>query len=312
MKARSIAILTIIAGPTSLGASLSIPSGNQTLLSDLVYSWSAAGQGAGGGESFDFNQVNLIHVVNETDGATFGVSSSVNLITTFTPDTITISKGPGFATIPIQAEGHASIVGDLFDYDLRVGTATNNGGVPSYTPWQIQIDPAPSEFIGQPAVIHVEATVSGAINSGGEPFSSANWFVKVNGQNLIIGGHIIIFGFDPFTDANTIDIQTSIGSTVSLQAEGRLLGSVNLSSPGAVEASGIFSTFRITVSLRIPACDADLNADGVVDTADLGLLISAFGSINPAADINGDGVVDTADLGLLIASFGHGCGSNAL
>jgi hypothetical protein len=48
----------------------------------------------------------------------------------------------------------------------------------------------------------------------------------------------------------------------------------------------------------------DLNGDGVVDTADLGILIAAFGSSDPIADINGDGTVDTADLGILIAAFG--------
>jgi hypothetical protein len=48
----------------------------------------------------------------------------------------------------------------------------------------------------------------------------------------------------------------------------------------------------------------DLNGDGAVDTADLGLLIGNFGSNNPATDINQDGIVDTADLGLLISNFG--------
>ncbi|MCB9848019.1 MAG: hypothetical protein H6814_06350 [Phycisphaeraceae bacterium] len=54
-------------------------------------------------------------------------------------------------------------------------------------------------------------------------------------------------------------------------------------------------------------CPADLNGDLVVDTADLGLLLSGFGGTDPALDINGDGVVDTADLGLLLAAFGGGC-----
>jgi hypothetical protein len=48
----------------------------------------------------------------------------------------------------------------------------------------------------------------------------------------------------------------------------------------------------------------DINGDGIVDTADLGILIGAFGGPGPAGDINGDGVVDTADLGLLISRFG--------
>ena len=55
------------------------------------------------------------------------------------------------------------------------------------------------------------------------------------------------------------------------------------------------------------ACPADLNGDGAVDTADLGLLLSAFGSAEAAADLNGDGTVDTADLGLLLGTFGSSC-----
>jgi len=57
-------------------------------------------------------------------------------------------------------------------------------------------------------------------------------------------------------------------------------------------------------------CLGDINGDGVVDTADLGLLISVFGEAPPflpEADLNDDGVADTADLGLLIGNFGTVC-----
>jgi len=48
---------------------------------------------------------------------------------------------------------------------------------------------------------------------------------------------------------------------------------------------------------------ADLNGDGVVDGADLGLLLNNWG--NPGlGDINGDGVVDGLDLGILLNSWG--------
>ena len=48
----------------------------------------------------------------------------------------------------------------------------------------------------------------------------------------------------------------------------------------------------------------DLNGDGVVDGADLGLLLGAWGSTtNAAADLSDDGVVDGADLGLLLGSW---------
>ncbi|MCB9839073.1 MAG: right-handed parallel beta-helix repeat-containing protein [Phycisphaeraceae bacterium] len=55
------------------------------------------------------------------------------------------------------------------------------------------------------------------------------------------------------------------------------------------------------------ACPTDLNNDGVIDTADLGVLLGAFGSAGPLGDLNGDSVVDTADLGILLGDFGGAC-----
>ena len=47
----------------------------------------------------------------------------------------------------------------------------------------------------------------------------------------------------------------------------------------------------------------DLNGDGHVDGADLGLLLAGWGAPG-IADLNGDGNVDGADLGLLLAAWG--------
>jgi hypothetical protein len=50
---------------------------------------------------------------------------------------------------------------------------------------------------------------------------------------------------------------------------------------------------------------ADFNGDGVVNGADLGLLLAAWGSCPGCVeDLNGDGVVNGADIGLLLADFG--------
>ncbi|MFM7807263.1 MAG: FG-GAP-like repeat-containing protein, partial [Planctomycetota bacterium] len=51
------------------------------------------------------------------------------------------------------------------------------------------------------------------------------------------------------------------------------------------------------------ACPADIDGDGQVGGADLGALLSSWGS-SGAADVNGDGVVDGADLGTLLSSWG--------
>ncbi|MCB9839065.1 MAG: hypothetical protein H6813_06975 [Phycisphaeraceae bacterium] len=54
-------------------------------------------------------------------------------------------------------------------------------------------------------------------------------------------------------------------------------------------------------------CPQDLNGDGTVDTADLGILLGAFGG-SGLGDLNLDGVIDTADLGALLGGYGAiGC-----
>ncbi len=48
----------------------------------------------------------------------------------------------------------------------------------------------------------------------------------------------------------------------------------------------------------------DINFDGIVNAADLGLLIASWGPCKGCpADLNGDGIVDAADLGLMIAAW---------
>ncbi|HMN96773.1 MAG TPA: GC-type dockerin domain-anchored protein [Phycisphaerales bacterium] len=63
-------------------------------------------------------------------------------------------------------------------------------------------------------------------------------------------------------------------------------------------------------NLRIVCGDrsllGDLNGDGTVDGADLGLLLGAWGSDDPKADLDGDGIVDGADLGILLGAWTGG------
>ena len=51
-------------------------------------------------------------------------------------------------------------------------------------------------------------------------------------------------------------------------------------------------------------CPGDVNGDGVVDGADLGLMLAGWNAPGEG-DLNGDGVVDGADLGLLLAAWGE-------
>ncbi len=51
-------------------------------------------------------------------------------------------------------------------------------------------------------------------------------------------------------------------------------------------------------------CVADINGDGVVNGADLGLLLGTWGQADVPADFNGDGDVNGSDLGMLLGSWG--------
>ncbi|MFO0875182.1 MAG: hypothetical protein U0575_14595 [Phycisphaerales bacterium] len=53
----------------------------------------------------------------------------------------------------------------------------------------------------------------------------------------------------------------------------------------------------------IKAGPGDINGDGAINGADLGLLLSAWGTSVPVADLNGDGIVDGADIGLLLSGW---------
>ena len=48
---------------------------------------------------------------------------------------------------------------------------------------------------------------------------------------------------------------------------------------------------------------SDINADGAVDGADLGVLLSLWGQPGGVGDVNGDGIVNGADLGILLGEW---------
>lgn len=58
---------------------------------------------------------------------------------------------------------------------------------------------------------------------------------------------------------------------------------------------------RLECPVTLP-CPADLDGDGGVDGADIGLLIAGWGTA--AADVNGDGTTNGADVGILVAAWG--------
>lgn len=66
-------------------------------------------------------------------------------------------------------------------------------------------------------------------------------------------------------------------------------------------ASG-YTTVSFSGVPDAPPCPADLNGSGVVDGADLGILLSGWGTAG--GDVNGDGATDGVDLGTMLADWG--------
>jgi hypothetical protein len=80
-------------------------------------------------------------------------------------------------------------------------------------------------------------------------------------------------------------------------------------SPGQISGSydddGVNCIAEFCIGCALDDCVTDLDADGVTDGRDLGLLFVSWGTCGGCPeDLNGDGVVDGMDFGLLFAAWG--------
>lgn len=96
------------------------------------------------------------------------------------------------------------------------------------------------------------------------------------------------------------EITGEFGHDVAINGDTALIGAWRELNTNPTGAAYIYD-------LTMFDCTGDLNFDGVVDAADLGILVANFGTTSEAADINGDGIVDAADLGLIVSAFGTTC-----
>ena len=94
------------------------------------------------------------------------------------------------------------------------------------------------------------------------------------------------------------DIATFITPTSQMQLRivARDLGD------GSIVEAGIDEILAYGTACDEIPCPADLNSDGIVNGADLGLLLSGWETA--VADINGDGITNGADLGLMLVEWG--------
>lgn len=122
------------------------------------------------------------------------------------------------------------------------------------------------------------------------------------------GGLVDRLRFGDQTFAGTIRTQNASGSACRqefgqdniaawvLATAGDAFGS-HTSAAGDLGSPGVYG------SVSCVACAADLTQNGIVDGADLGMLLSGWGSAG-ASDLNGNGTTDGADLGMMLSSWG--------
>ena len=115
----------------------------------------------------------------------------------------------------------------------------------------------------------------------------------------------------PTFPPDTIFIDQGQGQTGSIDATGWSFGFAARN--GGIDQDVLLGDLSISIVVECPpeGNPADLDDNGLVDGADLGLLLSGWGPCTTPpcpSDLNDDGLTDGADLGLLLAQFGWTAG----
>jgi hypothetical protein len=120
----------------------------------------------------------------------------------------------------------------------------------------------------------------------------------------VIGGTVTSItgdaGIGVFAGGNVVST-SAVDNVEHLYVRGLQPGSYVLT---VVREDSLVTTAGATVAWLVDAAapSGDLDGNGTVDGADLGLLLGAWGTPGPG-DLDGNGTVNGADLGLLLGSW---------
>ena len=156
----------------------------------------------------------------------------------------------------------------------------------------------------------VRFTELGAVIDGPQDCQASTFLCSFSNQTLIACGEADSSGFDDCYRTRRFHVGFTAltdGTPVFgwIQMDGSGWGTLEITT-WAYDDSGA----PIVVGALPPEpCAGDLNDDGLVDSADLGLLLTAWGSCGKTgpgcfADLDTNGVVNAADIGLLLVEWG--------
>jgi len=203
---------------------------------------------------------------------------------------------------------------EVWSYDL-----SSTGGDVFFTS-PTNVDPSRPSYL---ATSTVETVIIEGLIFGFIPTGEIDVTDELPPEFLVVTGEFA--GPAPFTIADTVilypeppaDPGIAADVLVQVDAEGFgqlsitdvILGEVTVDVPGFGMVDVELTRIRVVGSVEVDPGEAiepaDLDGDGVVDTADLLILLAAWGPCSGecVADIDGDGAVGTTDLLALLAAF---------
>jgi hypothetical protein len=134
-------------------------------------------------------------------------------------------------------------------------------------------------------------------NSGSAP-NADNMPIEISGDN---GATWVLLENVTENAAAWVQKTFRVSDFVTPSAQVRVRFRAQDTGTGSIVEAGI-DDFRVYGAICPAARPTDLNGDGRVDGADLGILLGSWGTA--ANDLNGDGQVDGADLGVLLGDWG--------
>lgn len=221
---------------------------------------------------------------------------------------ISVVIGNGFAGMPYEVilwnDPNSDGLPDDAQVIARAPARVSDGNTSIFNDAQIEptlVGPVGTRFFagvlyqdsyGNQAVI--PADLSGSLNR--------SWIAidGINSVNLNDLSAAAIYGY--LTQANTLLRANGFDGVLPLDCNGNEIpDSCDLANGQGTDGNGD------GIPDQCQSCPADLNGNGQVDGADLGIILVNWGGSSGQADLNGDGQIDGADLGIILVAWGP-CG----